>query len=188
MKIKIGYQGVVGANTERATNYFLKEFKDYEVEIIELVNSINVVNALKNKEIDYGVMAVKNSTCGTVLESVTALKGEPIIKHLSVSLPVHHHLYMKQNGDKDKITYIISHQQALMQCKNNLKLKYPKAKLIEIDDTAVGAKWLAEGLYSDNCAVLCTNTAGELYNLLLIEKHLQDNFDNMTDFTMYKLK
>lgn len=188
MKIKIGYQGVVGANTERATKLFLNHFKNYDVEIIELVNSINVVNALKDKTIDYGVMAVRNTTCGFVLESSTALKGEPIIEHLSCLLPVHHHLYMKQNVPTATITYIISHQQALMQCANTLKTNYSNAKLIEIDDTAVGAKWLSEGLYSDYCAVLCTKTAGELYNLQLVKEHLQDNYDNMTEFKMYKLK
>ena len=63
-RLKIGYQGAEGSNANIAAQKLIKEFPDtkqIEFELIPLITSEQVVKALKNHEIDYGVFAIAES-------------------------------------------------------------------------------------------------------------------------------
>ena len=72
--IKIGYQGMEGSNSEEAARIIAEQLAFSEYELIPLITSKMVVDKLKMKEIDYGVMAIKNSLGGTVQETHEAKK------------------------------------------------------------------------------------------------------------------
>ena len=56
---------------------------------------------------------------------------------------------------------------------------------VEIEDTALGAKMIAEDEFLPNTAVVCSKIAGELYGLDLIEENIEDSPDNETTFGLY---
>lgn len=49
-----------GCNSEEAALIYVEENCIKEYELVPLISSKNVINSLENKEIDLGVLAVKN--------------------------------------------------------------------------------------------------------------------------------
>jgi prephenate dehydratase len=84
--------------------------------------------------------------------------------------------------EKEGITQIVSHQQALAQCKFYLRRNWPKVEMVEYDDTALAAKHLHEGKLSKTTAVIASRAAAELYDLQILEPSIQDLKFNFTSF------
>lgn len=185
-KIKIGYQGIEGSNSENAATKIATKMKINNVEFIPLIDSANVVNELKADKIDYGVMAIKNSIAGEVIETKKALKNQNIKLVMKEVLPIHHYLFKKKEIDKEKIKVIASHKQALEQTKNNIRKLFLNIKILETQDTALAAKDLNKGILNSDVAVICTKKAGEIYGLDIVYKNIEDNKENYTTFGLYE--
>lgn len=184
--VRLGYMGIPLSNSEAIAKEFVRELNwDDCVEYVALMSSKNTVDALFKGEIDYGVVAVRNSSAGEVKETKESLEGKTYRKILEGSERIHHCLFVKSEGCG--IEKICSHVQALGQCKNNLAEAYPEAELIACSDTAYAAEMLSEGKLPDNCAVLCRKEAGEFYGLRLEKENIEDRGDNETFFFLIAL-
>lgn len=187
MEIKIGYQGIEGSNSEEVSLIFSRKHELREVKFIPLISAKNVVNALVNKEIDYGVLAIRNSITGIVEETEKALSNVELVEIAKEKIPIQHFLFKKKNVESANITNVASHIQALKQTRNTRKNLYPNWNEIEMEDTALAAKYLAIGNLDDNTAVICRKNAGKLYNLELIAENLEDNPNNYTEFGIFEM-
>lgn len=188
MKVKVGYQGMEGSNSEQASKLMMEKLNIETYELVPLVSSFNVINALKRKEVDYAVVATKNSVGGVVKETFDAIKNEDLEQICTEILLIKHSLF-KYSAEisNNEITKVISHEQALKQCKHNIAGHFPNAEVIPIEDTAIGAKYLAEGEYDEQTAVICSESAGLHFNLHKEFDAFQDAQDNRTEFRMFKL-
>ena len=185
MKI-IGYQGIEGSNSEEAARLLAKKqnIKDYL--LLPLVSSLNVLTCVETGKTDYGVVAIKNNHGGTVKESFDALYNSPLYRLDSITIPIHHFLYLKDHDvNLEEVKYISSHPQAFMQCKKRLNDLFPQVELVPDEDTATAARKLGNGIFSRQTAVLCRKNAGKMNNLFLAESNLEDNQDNKTEFEIY---
>ena len=183
--MKIGFQGDIFSNAEEATDSFIRKLNIENVTPVALITSKNVVTSLINKEIDYGVMAIKNSIAGNVAETKEALT-EQIELVDTLEINIHHCLFVKNN--QAKIRYVASHIQALMQTVNNRKKILNNVTEVECNDTAISAKMLFNGKYPEDYAVICRKNAGKFYGLHLLAENIEDNKSNKTLFGLYKLK
>ena len=87
--MKMGFQGDVGSNSEEASYEFIKKLNNENIVPVALITSENVVSALLNKEIEFGVMALNNSIIGEVVETKKAMhKNIELID--TVEIPIHH--------------------------------------------------------------------------------------------------
>ena len=86
--MKIGYQGMEGSNAHVAAMELAKSQRFEGVEYVGLISSINVVNELEKGNIDYGVVATKNSIGGEVVESMNALRNRPLELVATHILPI----------------------------------------------------------------------------------------------------
>lgn len=127
---------------------------------------------------DFGVVPVENSLQGTVtyvldlfLEYELKIIGE-------LYLSIEHNLYSLED-DISKIKKIYSHQQALAQCRGWIKKYLPGVSVIESYSTAEAAKIVSE---ERGAAAICTDWAGTMYGLKLLEKGIQDVAVNVTRF------
>lgn len=186
--MKIGYQGIEASNSEEASHIFGKKFDNDVIEYVPLVDSYNVVKALVNREIDFGVMAIYNAIAGTVEETKIALEGVNLEKILEIKLPIHHCVFKNKNTDLSNIKIVASHIQALEQTKNNIKKLFTNCTKMEVEDTALSAKKLANNEIDANTVVICRKNAGEMYNLELVYENIEDEKNNITTFGIYKLK
>lgn len=185
----IGYQGIEGSNSQQCSVDMAENLSMNVSKFIPLIHSKGVVEALKNKDINYGVMAIKNSVAGEVIETANALKKLNFKIIDTNTLPIHHCLFVKNNLiSLNNIQKISSHIQALKQCKSNLSKLLPNAQWIEVEDTAIAAKFLSDGTLSDDTAILCRKNAGENFGLHLIKENIEDDKNNFTDFIMIELE
>lgn len=188
--IRIGYQGIEGSNSEiAATRLAEKCLKDInQIELVPLVSSEEVIEDLYRGAIDYGVVATRNSTAGSVKETLDALRNRQPELVGTVILPIHHCLFKKGEDIKnEEITSISSHIQALRQTENYLKHNFPDTQIIEIEDTAIGAERLANGEIDSHTAVICSKPAGQKRGLTLVAENIEDNRDNKTEFRLFKV-
>ena len=182
--MRIAYQGIPGSNSEAASELFASNQGFVDAEYIPAVHSQGVIDMLKKGQADYGVMASRNLIAGEVLETRDALEG---LQHRIIDaqwLSVHHCLF-KKSADS-KIDCIASHIQAFGQCSRNLGKKYPGIAFREVEDTAIAARYLAEGQLPESTAVLCRKNAGEMFGLYLADENLEDDPRNMTEFILIK--
>ena len=182
--MKFGFQGDWGSNCESATNEIVKNINK-EVELMPLISSKNVVSALKNGEIDFGVMAIENNIGGIVKETQNALNEDiELVKKFQIE--IHHCLFVKDKQiDKTDIKFVASHEQALFQTKTNLNRIFKDIRLVKIADTALGAKYLSNGKFAKNYAVVCNRQAGIINNLHLLLENIEDG-QSITTFGLYK--
>ncbi len=95
---------------------------------------------------------------------------------------IRHNLLVLPDAKIEDIDKIISHQQALKQCRMYLKRKWPNAEIVEWTDTAEAAKDLSQGKFSKNTAVIAPYVCAELYGLKVLEERIQDLKFNFTTF------
>lgn len=186
--MRVGYQGIEGSNSERASEIFLEELGLNDVELVPLITSQRVVDEMSLKNIDYGVMAIENTIGGPVKETKKALMNANISVLEELTLKIQHCLFKKPEINIENIKNIASHVQALSQCSKNIKKSFPNCNIIEVEDTSIAAKYLYEGVLSEYTAVVCSKKAGNMYNLDLIEENIEDSPNNYTTFGIYKLK
>ena len=184
-KIKVGYMGIPFSNTEAMALEFLREMNWKDTELIALMSSKATVDALLKGEIDYGVLAVRNSSAGEVGETKESLEGIRYRKILEGSEHIHHCLFVK--GPEVKVNCICSHIQALGQCRQSLEELFPGIKQKDCSDTAYAAEMLSKGELPEDCAVICRKSAGEHYGLCLLMENIEDRGDNETFFYLVSL-
>ena len=187
--MKIGYMGIPGSFSEAAAHELVKQSDLENVSYLPLVCAKNILEALKNNDIDYGVLGVENSTAGPVGEFVDCFSDVDYDHLDTFILPIHHCLFKKSADiSMEHLTEVASHPQALSQTKNTRAADYPSLKEREIEDTAIGAEWLAKGELPDTTAVICSKNAGTSWNLDLIAENIEDSSTNRTTFWLLKLK
>lgn len=186
--VKIGFQGVSGSNSEAAAIKMAESNGFTDVEYVPLISSKGVIDALERGQIDYGVVATKNSIGGEVLESMKALKNKHLELVSTVVLPIHHCIFKKNKDIEDSsIRYIASHVQALKQTSTWVSQNMSHViDTIEIEDTAIGAVKLRNGEISEDTAVICSLKAGRDNDLELIKMNIEDDKRNRTEFRLLK--
>lgn len=180
--ITIGVMGGVGSFSEEAANYYCHKhgIKDYQ--LAYLITAENVLGGLDRGEVDLGVFPIENSNGGIVYESVYAMaKYNFQIKHM-FEIDIKHCLLVRPGTSASQIKKVVSHQQALKQCRMYLKRQWPEADLEEYKDTAEAAKDLASGVLDPTAAVVANKTCAALYGLEVLEEGIQDLKFNFTTF------
>ncbi len=183
--VLVGYMGVPGSNSEQAAKDFAGMMGWDSVELLPLTSSEGVIDAMESGVCEYGVVAVANINAGPVEETVNALKGKDDIHFIRDHwVPIHHCVFT--DGSDDGIVRVVSHIQAILQCKGNLSELYPDAELVGMEDTALAAQYLSEGRYPKGTAVLCRRNAGEMFGLTMVHENIEDNTENMTQFHLLR--
>jgi prephenate dehydratase len=179
--MKVGVMGAAGSFSEQAGKMY-----DNTAEIIPLVSAENVLQAINNNEIDRGVFPIENSNGGIVIEAVHAMAKYTFQIEKMFELDVHHALLVKPGVTASHITSVVSHDQALKQCRMYLKRVWPKADIAPYADTAKAAEDLGQGVLADTAAVIAPAGCAKLYGLEVLEESIQDLKFNYTTFVVAK--
>ena len=172
--VKVGYQGIKGANGHEAT---LNLFPNSEA--VNYKTFADVFDAVDKGEIVYGVLPVENSTAG----SVSAVY-DLILKHRfyivkALDLPIDYCLAGLKQSEFSDIEKVWSHPQSLSQCANYIaKHNFDSTPF---ENTAVAAREAAKEKRL-NVAAICSYKAAEEYGLKILDNHLQDDKGNTTRF------
>jgi len=126
----------------------------------------------------YGVVPVENSTEGIVSHTLDMFMESDLQIIAEVLLEVSHDL-MSRSGRMEDVRKVVSHPQALAQCRQWLEENLPDIPLMDVSSTALAAQMVAE---DDNAAAIASEMAASLYDLRVVKKKIEDNPNNFTRF------
>ena len=155
-----------------APKYYAKSID----EVLELVAKGEVVE---------GILPIENKLHGTIRETLDGLFYKNIHIVREISLPIHHTLIILKQANKADIKRIISHSQALNQCKKYLKHNFPKAIYEPFSSTAASLqKMIDEG--DKAIAVIAPETSLSKDQLKVYARNIEDEKDNSTSFLVIR--
>uniref|UniRef100_UPI004057614A prephenate dehydratase n=1 Tax=Alistipes sp. TaxID=1872444 RepID=UPI004057614A len=150
-----------------------------EVEILACDTFREVAQAVEQRRVDYGIMAIENSIAGSILPNYNILQNCNVHITGEAYLRIRQNLMVNRGVRLEDIREVESHQMALLQCTDYLD-KY-HWQLIESADTALSAEQLqASG--SRTKAVIASALAAELFDLDIIAPDIHTTRDNYTRF------
>ena len=170
----VACQGVSGAYSAVAAD------KLFDISNITFFKTFEGVFTAVDKGLcEYGVLPIENSNAGSVSQVYDLMKKHNFYIVKSVRVQISHALCAQKGVKLSEIKTVYSHSQALMQCAEYLKNL--GVKTIEVENTAVAAKMVAE---SDDktIAAICSGDCADIYNLCVLERAVQDNGNNFTRF------
>lgn len=183
--LRLGVSGEAGSFSEEAGLLYAKN-QQLNVVIDYLVDMEGVLAAIEKGTVEIGIFPVMNLNGGLVRMAFKAMGHYQFEVIDELWLTVHQCLLVKQSIAVEQIKKIISHSQAIAQCKNYLTQHFKNAELIEYQDTAKAAKDLAQGILPPLTAVIAPEKAAAMYNLKVIKKNIQDKNPNLTAFIIVK--
>jgi len=181
-KIKIGVSGNIGSFSEEAANYYCQKNKIKNYFLEYLFNVENTLKSLNSNKIDKAVFPIENSNGGIVYESVYAMSKNNFKIENIFEIDIRMNLLIKKGIKKNDIKKIVSHPQALKQCRMYLRRKWSEVELEEYSDTATASKDLQSGKINKYCATISPKICAKLYKLELLEENIQDLKFNFTTF------
>lgn len=176
--MKISYLGPIGTFSYEAA----KNNASQNDELIESTTITQAINKLISDEVQEAVVPLENSIQGSVFETIdNLLSNELLYIKKDFALSISHNLLINKNTNVNDITEIISHPQALAQCRKYLNQNFPNAILTETISTATAAKLIVDKV---NSACISNLSCKDLYNLELVESNIQENDHNKTRFVV----
>ena len=177
VRARVACQGVHGAYSGIAANKF------FELADISYFKTFDAVfTAVEKGFCKYGVLPIENSTAGSVNQVYDLMREHNFYIVGSVRVPITHCLIANPNADINKITEIVSHEQALTQCKNFIE-KFPNAKITSCANTAVASEMVRDSGRLDLAAISSRDCA-EIYGLKILQSSVQDSNGNFTRFIL----
>ncbi|MCP3178016.1 MAG: prephenate dehydratase [Desulfuromonadales bacterium] len=126
----------------------------------------------------YGVVPVENSTEGVVSHTLDMFMDSDLQINAEILLEISHDL-LSLSGDLERVRKVVSHPQALAQCRKWLEDNLPDIPLVDVGSTALAAQMVAE---DDSAAAIASEMAASLYGLRVTKKKIEDNPNNYTRF------
>jgi prephenate dehydratase len=175
LRLRIAFQGERGAYSEEAAIQFFNQ----EVDFIPCREISTVFNVVEAGVADYGVVPIENSIEGSVNETYDLLLSTGLKVSGEIYLKVSHCLIAHPDADPKNIKKVISHPQALAQCRIYLMGK--KLEAIPSYDTAGSVKKILEEKLLDTAAI-ASERAARIYNMKILDKDIEDYGRNYTRF------
>ena len=177
MKKKVAIQGIAGSYHDIAAhNYFEGE----EIKIIPCNTFRDVIATIKKDPSVLGLMAIENTIAGSLLQNHELIRESGLNIIGEYKLRISHSLVALPGTTIHDVTEVNSHPIALMQCGDFLDT-IPHAKIVEKEDTALSARWIAENKLKGHAAI-CGKMAAQIYGLEVLAEGIETNKRNFTRF------
>lgn len=174
---RIAIQGEIGSFHDITAHRY---FDGEQTQIVCCSTFEDVFENMKQDPTMIGIMAIENTIAGSLLHNYELLResGATIVGEHKTHIS--HCLCALPGQQMEELTEVHSHPVALAQCYKYLS-KHQNMKMVEDEDTAGAAKWIAENNLK-GVAALCHADAARLYGLEVLEDHVEDNPHNFTRF------
>ena len=173
--IKVGYAGVPGAFAHQA---MLEYFGN--VENTNYVNFRDVFEALKNAEIDYGIVPLENSSTGAINDNYDLVRDYDFYIVGEHSVCISQHLLGIKGAKIENIKTVYSHPQGIQQSADFLR-NNPQMLSQDFSNTAAAAKYVSECNDLSKGAI-ASKVAAKLYDLEVLQENIHNEKTNNTKF------
>ncbi|MDR0700507.1 MAG: prephenate dehydratase [Tannerella sp.] len=174
---KVAIQGVIGSYHDVAAHYY---FEGEDIEIIGCNTFKEVIKQIHDDTSVIGLMAIENTIAGSLLQNHELIRQSECLIIGEYKLRISHSLVALPGTRLSDVKEVNSHPIALMQCAEYLQT-LSGVKIVEKEDTALSAKWIAEQKLDGHAAV-CGKLAAEIYGLEILAEGIETNNRNFTRF------
>ncbi|KPK21093.1 MAG: hypothetical protein AMJ76_03620 [Dehalococcoidia bacterium SM23_28_1] len=155
---------------------------DPSAHLLPFASVAAVAAAVDSGMADEGVVAIENSIEGSVTDTLDILIHESRLSiRQELVLPVEHCLLVRPGTQAADIKVLLSHPQALGQCRRFVERCFPKAEIVAALSTAAAVE---EMMARENAAAIATRRAADLYAAETLAHDIQDRADNLTRFVV----
>ena len=175
--MKLGYLGPEGSYSYIAAKLYSKSNI-----LVGKPSFYDIIDGVENGELDYAILPIENSTEGAVtlvMDALLKTKSSKILGELTITVK---HLLLGIGNNIGDLKYILSHPQALDQCRQFLRENYPHIQLITCSSSSEACSIAKEK--GVEYGAIANQYAGELNKLNIILSDLQDNEFNQTRFVV----
>jgi arogenate/prephenate dehydratase len=173
--MRMAFQGARGAYSEAAA-----ERVQPGVDTVPCERFEDVFSAVRDAEVDYGILPIENSVGGSIHRNYDLLIEHDLPIVAEVELAVVHNLLALPGVPRDAIRRVFSHPQALAQCERYVRT-LPGVEVVATYDTAGSARLIREGQLQDTAAIASARAA-KIFELAILQEGIQDFSDNITRF------
>jgi prephenate dehydratase len=175
--MKIAIQGETGSFHEAAAR---KYFSFDDIGIVPCTSFDMTLNAVKQGEADFAVMAIENARSGSILYNYTLIRESGMKILGEQNLRIKQNLMALSGQTIEDIKEIRSHPIALAQCMAFLN-EHPGITLIESEDTAASARVISTQKLTSVAAIAPLHAA-EIYGLSVLAEGIETYKQNYTRF------
>jgi chorismate mutase/prephenate dehydratase len=172
--LKVAFLGPQATYTHVAA---MQQF-GFSAQLVPLKSISSVFEEVSRGRASYGVVPVENSNEGVVSHTLDMFMSSDLKIIAEILLPVSHDL-LNLSGQTADVRKVISHPQAIGQCRTWLEENLPDIPLVDASSTASAAQQAAEDA---SVAAIASETAASLYGLRVVEHKIEDNCNNFTRF------
>lgn len=168
----IGTFGLEGSFSEKAARQWNGKAKlRYYDDILD------TVDALLRNEVDYSLVPIENSLEGSIALTLDLLMEHELKIVGEVIVQVKHCLLSK--GKREDIKIILSHPQALSQCRKYIRKNFRNVEVRSALSTSHAARLASE---SEEIAAIASWESAGIYGLKILAENIQDGSENFTRF------
>ena len=182
MKKNIGIQGIKGSFHHIVANNYFEE----NINLIEYLSFEELILNLFNDKIGYAIMAIENSTAGSIIPNYALIDEYGVNIVGEYYLQISHNLIALKGQSIEDIKEVQSHPMALLQCRDFFK-NNADIVLIEDKDTAQVAKKISENKIK-GLGAIASDLASKIYGLDIINSNIQTIKKNQTRFVILQKK
>ncbi|HJH28400.1 MAG TPA: prephenate dehydratase [Methanosarcinaceae archaeon] len=176
--MNMGVLGPKGSYSEKAAKQWISE-QDTKNEVsLEYYDDIpDTISAIVDRTVDIGVVPIENSIEGSVGITLDMLLENDLNIIGEIVVPIEHCLLSK--GAISDIRVILSHPQALAQCRQFIKTHFGNAEIRTTGSTSHAAKLANE---FEEMAAIASRESAQMYGLDILIPNIQDRKENHTRF------
>ncbi|MDR1981640.1 MAG: prephenate dehydratase [Tannerellaceae bacterium] len=177
MKKRVAIQGIAGSYHEMAAHSY---FEGEDIEIIGCSTFREVIKMIEKDPSVIGLMAIENTIAGSLLQNHELIRKSGFQIIGEYKLRISHSFAALPGTSLHEITEVNSHPIALMQCMDFLDT-LPHIKIVEKEDTAASAEWIATNRLK-GLAAICSRQAAQTFGLEVLAEGIETNKHNFTRF------
>jgi chorismate mutase/prephenate dehydratase len=172
--LKVAFLGPEGTFTQQAVfTHF-----GHSVRALALSTVDEVFQEVEAGHADFGIVAIENSSEGTITNTLDRFLTSPLHICGEVELRIHHCLMGKMDA-LPRVLRVCAHNQALAQCRGWLDEHLPEVERVPVASNAEGARRARD---EQGSAAIAGETAAEVYGLNILVREIEDRADNATRF------
>ncbi|WP_027339917.1 prephenate dehydratase [Halonatronum saccharophilum] len=178
----LGFLGPTGTFTELAAKEYDSNIKDH----IAYQDIKSLFESASKGEVDKAIVPIENSIQGAVTLTLDLLVEMELKIIGETVIPISHSLLAKNGVSLDEVENIISHPQALAQCRGFLESNVKSYQTHISNSTAEAIQKIQK--LEEGWAAIGNSQAADHYELEVIADRIQDNKENWTRFIILSKK
>lgn len=182
LNISIAYLGPEGTYCNEAALAFAQKLGVPDAELVPCGSFTEVFEFVDRGKCAYGVVATENALEGPVTATLDNFAFNSTAQILGVHVvDIHHCLITQPGAALADISSIVSHAQALGQCRRFITREFPAATTIASSSTAESVK---AAMADASVAAIANKFAAELYGAVVVDDDIEDRLGNQTSFAL----